>query len=290
MSATTDAQTLQAENDGLQRRVAALEAGLRERDLMLNGIMSNWPAVIYVKNPEGRLLQVNRLYGQIMGREPDELIGKTESELFPRDLVAAWHESDRQLFATGQPLQFENVFQIDGEARDFLTMQFPLYDDQGAPYAICGVSTDVTELRRGERERKALQDQIIATQEAALRELSTPLIPLADGVVLMPLIGAMNGGRVQQVVETLLEGVTAYTAGIAILDITGLLDVDAEVANALLQATQAVKLLGAEMVLTGIGPRVAQTLIEIGADLHRIVTPGTLQDGITYALQRRNEI
>ena len=283
-------EAIQAENAQLRQQVAELESALRERQRLLDGIVNNSPAVIYVKNPENRLLLVNRLYARVVQRNVEDLVGKTEDEIYPAELVAAWREGDRQLFASGKPTQFENAFEIDGETRDFLTMQFPLYDEQGAPYAICGVSTDITALKRAERERQMLQTEVIAAQQAILREMSTPLIPLADGIVLMPLIGSLDSSRALQVMETLLEGIARYVASIAILDITGLPAMDAQVANALLQATKAVKLLGSEVVLTGISPSVAQTLLSIGADLSAIRTPGTLQSGIAYAMEHRNEL
>jgi rsbT co-antagonist protein RsbR len=278
---------LQAENDQLRRRVAELATALRESQRLINGIVNSSPAVIFVKSPDNRLLLVNRLYAAIMQREVDDLIGKTEDELFPPELVAAWRESDRRIFATGQPVQFENVFVFNGEPHDYLTTQFPLYDDQGTPYAMCGISTDITALKRSEREREALHNQMIAAQQAMVRELSTPLIPIAQGVVLMPLVGSIDTSRAQQVIETLLEGVGEHAAGIAILDVTGISVIDSQVANALLHAARAVKLLGAEVVLTGIGPEVAQTLIGIDADLSGITTPGTLQSGIAYALRQQ---
>ncbi len=123
-------------------------------------------------------------------------------------------------------------------------------------------------------------------QEAALRELSTPLIPISDRVVVMPLIGAIDSRRAQQVIETLLHGLANCRADHAILDITGVLVVDTQVANALVAAAQAVKLLGATVVLTGIRPEVAQTLVGLGIDMRGIVTCGTLQSGIAYALGR----
>jgi rsbT co-antagonist protein RsbR len=106
-------------------------------------------------------------------------------------------------------------------------------------------------------------------------------------VVVMPLIGALDSARAQQVIETLLEGVAARRARVAILDITGVAVVDSQVANGLLRAAQAVRLLGASVVLTGIKPEVAQTLVNLGADLRGIVTRGSLQSGIAFALQQQ---
>lgn len=145
---------------------------------------------------------------------------------------------------------------------------------------------DLREQKQAEEERTALQEQVIAAQRDALREISTPLIPLTREILLMPLIGAMDTQRAQQMVEVLLEGVASYQADMAIVDITGIQVVDTQVANALMQAAKAVRLLGANIVLTGIGPTMAQTLIHLGTDLSIIVTRGTLQSGIEYAFSQ----
>jgi rsbT co-antagonist protein RsbR len=152
------------------------------------------------------------------------------------------------------------------------------------PLGIACVARDITEQKRAEAERIALQEQVIEAQRAAIRELSTPLMPLSDGVVAMPLVGTIDSGRAQQIMETLLEGVAEHQARIAILDITGVQVVDTQIANALVQAAQAVRLIGANVILTGIRPDVAQTLVHLGVDLSHLVTRGSLQSGIAYAL------
>ena len=132
-----------------------------------------------------------------------------------------------------------------------------------------------------------MQQELIAAQQSALRELSTPLIPILDGVVAMPLIGAIDSARAQQIMETLLEGIGEKRASIAILDITGVRVVDTQVANALIRTAQAAQLLGARVILTGITPEVAQTLVQLGVDLSSVTTRSTLQSGIAYALTQR---
>jgi anti-anti-sigma regulatory factor len=141
------------------------------------------------------------------------------------------------------------------------------------------------ERKQAEAALRASEERL-RLQEAALRELSTPLIPISDRVVVMPLIGAIDSRRAQQVIETLLHGLADSRADRAILDITGVLVVDTQVANALVAAAQAVKLLGAMVILTGIRREVAQTMVGLGIDLRGIVTCGTLQSGIAYALER----
>jgi PAS domain S-box-containing protein len=158
-------------------------------------------------------------------------------------------------------------------------------DEHGHPRAIAAIIRDITEQRRAEEERTLLQQQVIEAQQNAIRELSTPLIPLAHNVVLMPLIGSIDTTRAQLVMETLLEGIAMHQADTAILDITGVSVVDTQVANALIQAAQAVRLLGAQVILTGIGPTMAQTLVHLGTDLSSIITRGSLQTAVVEAVQ-----
>ncbi len=133
-------------------------------------------------------------------------------------------------------------------------------------------------------ERQALQKQVIEAQEVSIRELSSPLIPVADRVVIMPLIGTIDSNRGQQIMDMLLRGVYEHQARIAILDVTGVKVIDTQVANMLIQSAQAVRLLGSQVILTGINSTVAQMLIHLGVDLSGIVTHSTLQEGITYAI------
>lgn len=141
--------------------------------------------------------------------------------------------------------------------------------------------------QRAQAETQRLQEEVIRIQEATLAELSTPLIPMGEGVVVMPLVGSVDSQRAQRVLTTLLQGISTHHARTAILDVTGVPVIDSQVANGLILATQAVRLLGAQVVLTGIRPDVAQTLVNLGADLTSLVTRGSLHDGINFAVQRR---
>jgi len=131
-----------------------------------------------------------------------------------------------------------------------------------------------------------LEAALAETQRAmqSIRAMSTPLIPITDEVVILPLIGTIDSRRAQQMMEALLEGVARHRARLVILDITGVSVVDTQVAQAFIQAAQAVQLLGAQVMLTGIQPQIAQTLVHLGADLSGIITRGSLQAGIAAAL------
>lgn len=157
-------------------------------------------------------------------------------------------------------------------------------------------------LQRAEERGRALQamadekDRLLAelqTRDEAQRrlvetvhELGSPVIPLSTGIIALPLIGAVDEERARQVIGALLHGVAEHRARVAIVDITGVPVVDTAVAEALLRAAQGIRLLGAELVLTGIRAEVAKVLVGLGLDLSSVVTQATLQEGLNYALRR----
>jgi anti-anti-sigma regulatory factor len=143
--------------------------------------------------------------------------------------------------------------------------------------------------KRIEEERGQLQREIIVAQEARLAELSTPLLPLGRDILIMPLIGTVDEARARQVIDAASQGVVAHGARFVLIDITGVPTVDDRVAGAIVQASQMVYLLGAEVVLTGIRAGVAQVLGRLGVDLTQLVTRKTLQSGLEYAEQRLRE-
>jgi rsbT co-antagonist protein RsbR len=124
----------------------------------------------------------------------------------------------------------------------------------------------------------------IEAQRYTIRELGTPILPLHEGVIAMPLVGAIDSYRATQVLERLLEAISAKQADIVILDITGVPVVDTGVANYLLQTARAAHLIGAQVVLVGIGAEIAQTLVQLGVNLNQIKVYANLQAGISYAL------
>lgn len=128
------------------------------------------------------------------------------------------------------------------------------------------------------------RERMINEQTMQLRELSTPLMPIHQGVLVLPLVGQIDPRRAGQIMETLLEGISAQVADVVIMDITGVPVVDTQVANYLIQAARAARLLGAKIVLVGIGPEIAQTIIQLGVDLSDITTRANLESGISYAL------
>jgi rsbT co-antagonist protein RsbR len=152
---------------------------------------------------------------------------------------------------------------------------------------ILGTYEDITERRQTEQNRLIAQERTIEAQQDTLREISTPLIPLSDGVVVMPLVGTIDTRRALQIMETLLEGIARLQADVAIIDVSGVRMVDTQVADALLRAARAAKLLGAQVLLTGMSAEIAQTVVHLGADLSGITSVATLRDGLQYAIAQR---
>jgi rsbT co-antagonist protein RsbR len=131
------------------------------------------------------------------------------------------------------------------------------------------------------------REQVILRQQQELLELSTPVIKLWDGIVAVPLIGTLDSERTQVVMESLLEAIVAHEATVAIIDITGVPTVDTLVAQHLLKTVAAARLMGAECIISGIRPQIAQTIVHLGVDLGDVVTKSTVADALRMGLAKR---
>ena len=131
-------------------------------------------------------------------------------------------------------------------------------------------------------------ENTLSIQKKALLELSAPLIPIMDKISVMPLIGTIDTERAKLIMENLLNGVIRHRAEVVLIDITGVPIVDTLVAQHIIQAQEAVKLLGSECILVGIRPEIAQTIVNLGIGMGEFPTQSTLQKGIEFALEMTN--
>jgi rsbT co-antagonist protein RsbR len=130
------------------------------------------------------------------------------------------------------------------------------------------------------------RDQVIARQQEEMLELSTPVVTLWDGIVALPLIGTLDSARTQVVMESLLQAIVQTNSRFAIIDITGVPTVDTLVAQHLLKTITAARLMGAECILSGIRPQIAQTIVHLGINLEDVITKSKLSDAFRLALER----
>ena len=130
------------------------------------------------------------------------------------------------------------------------------------------------------------REEVISRQQRELLELSTPVVALWDDILALPLIGTLDSGRTQVVMESLLEKIVETGASIAIIDITGVPTVDTLVAQHLMKTVAAARLMGADCIISGIRPQIAQTIVHLGVDLGAVITKASLADAIRVALQQ----
>ena len=130
------------------------------------------------------------------------------------------------------------------------------------------------------------REEVIRRQQEELLELSTPVVQLFENILALPLIGTLDSARTQVVMENLLQRIVETGAMIAIIDITGVPTVDTLVAQHLLKTVAAARLMGADCIISGIRPQIAQTIVHLGVDLSEVITKATLADAFLVALQR----
>jgi rsbT co-antagonist protein RsbR len=130
------------------------------------------------------------------------------------------------------------------------------------------------------------REQVIVRQQEEMLELSTPVVKLWDGILALPMIGTLDSARTQVVMESLLQRIVETGSAIAIIDITGVPTVDTLVAQHLLKTVTAIRLMGADCIISGVRPQIAQTIVHLGVNLQGISTKATLADALAVALER----
>jgi rsbT co-antagonist protein RsbR len=223
--------------------------------------------------------------------EADQLKSKRQTEAAMRDgqwqpLMDDIREQGSHYARMGLP--FQSWFTIVTAAQKvILEKLFEAYGKDPARLQVILLALnkwffDITLARIGETYLDT-REHVIKQQQEAIKELSTPVLPLRSGLLLLPVIGVIDSARARQLTEQLLDGIRAHRAKAVVIDLTGVPAVDSAVANHLLQTVRAAKLLGANAVVTGISTENAQTLTRIGVDLTGLITTSDLQSGIDEA-------
>ncbi len=279
----------------LEQQLAALEhtsdsLRLSERHARL--FVDHTPAALAMLDNTMRYLLVSRSWLDDYGLTGQDIIGKNHYELFP-NISEQWREVHRRVLAGATESKNDDSWQReDGSTQWMNWKMFPWYEANNMIGGVIFFTENVTQRMQDQialRESEARLREINSDQQRlidTIREISTPVIPVHDEIIVLPLIGTIDSARSGQVMETLLTGVQQFSAEIVIIDITGVPLVDTAVANHLIQTTRAATLLGAHCVLVGVSAEVAQTLVHLGVNLSTLVTRSNLQSGIDYALAR----
>jgi rsbT co-antagonist protein RsbR len=240
---------------------------------------------------DGQLRYTNPKLEAILGVSRDELEGKgmplslLDGDAPDQPILDAFLSEIEAQGESGSEGGVQHTFRA--RRRDGTIIYLDIFGAKvsyGGRPAVIGVVLDVTDVRQAEEEHTRLQEEMMRIQEAMMVELSTPLIPISDEILVMPLIGSVDDRRAQHVMERLLQGVASSRAKAVILDVTGMSSVTTQTASALVRCAQAARLLGARALMTGVRADVAQTLVTMDVDLSGIVTLSTLKAGIAYVM------
>lgn len=232
--------------------------------------------VFYVFSPQGDFLEWNERLSEISGYTDEELESMEPVDLFTgddREVIDDLIEStieQRARNAVQAKLQTKGGTEVPYEFS-----AAPLESD-GELQAVVGVGRDITDRLENERRLRELANEI--------RELSMPVVEIWDGVILTTVVGSLNTQRAEQLTEDLLEEIVATEAAVTLIDITEVGALDTATAQHLIDAINAINLLGADVVITGISPDIAQTLVQLGIKLDDIETQSSLMEGLKVAL------
>lgn len=266
---------------------------LAQANRVFTEILDHVPSIVFVKRVDDlQYVYWNKACAESTGVPRERVIGNCDRDIWPENSTEDHNDADRQAIEAGVPVEIQEhrVRRANGEVLVYHTLKVLIRDDDGRPLYLLGVSQDISERRQTEEQLEKSRDELQDTRLQLLetiREISTPVLPIHDGVLVVPLVGHLDSQRSAQFTESLLASIQRFRAQTVILDITGVQMVDTAVANHLIQSTRAASLLGAECVLVGIAPQIARTMVQIGVELGSIITRRDLQAGVSYALEQQ---
>ncbi|XXX79343.1 STAS domain-containing protein [Sorangium sp. So ce134] len=285
MTCDADYEEIAAENQHLRQRIRELEQAEEERDRLREALrrseehvrlfVTYTPAAFAMFDRDMRYIMASERYKADFGLSDRELVGRSHYEIFP-DVPEHWKAIHKRCLAGASEGNDEEPFpRSDGHVEWGMWKIFPWYTPTGEIGGIMLFTEVIT-------KRKQLEDAL-RRQAKTLLELSSPIVPISQGVLVLPLVGALDEARAEQMMQNLLGKVVERQARVAIIDVTGVPHIDTASASALLQVARAVRLLGAQVVLTGIRPEVSQAIVDLDIDLTGVVTRRDLQSGIAFA-------
>jgi len=257
-----------------------LERRCTEQEEMLAAIRDTLPVVIWRIDRQGTFSRHEGSALARFGMAQGQHVGSNIFELYPHDEAVGI----RRAFAGEISRSYSEAHGAVWEG-----WCVPVRDVRGEVSGAIGITLDTTETRKTERELRA-QLEVIERQRQVIQQLSTPILQVWDGVLTLPMVGILDSRRAADVMDELLDAVSRHQARFAILDLTGVDAMDTHTAAYLINLVQAIRLLGAEGIITGIRPSVAQTVVAIGLDLGNVTTLANLRAGLRHCIvQMRKE-
>lgn len=252
----------------------------RKADIQFRAVIETVIDGVIVIDERGMIEIFNPAAERLFGYREDEVIGCNVMMLMPKS-YAEKHDGyiDRYL-DTGEAKIIGTGRELVAQRKNGMTFPMELSVSEmsiGERSKFVGIIRDISERKDAEKQ--------IEDQRRSLLELSTPVIKLWEGIVLLPLVGVIDTYRAKKMTEVLLESISQDEARVAIIDITGVAVMDTSVGQHMLKAVTAASMLGSHVILTGIRPETAQTLVKLGIDLSGIRTLGSLRTGLTEAFK-----
>ncbi len=268
----------------LQKKVEELQI----KGTLIDAFLECIPYKIYFKDKESRFLAVSQSKAEGTGLSREEFKGKTDFDFFTEEEAKVMKEEEVRIMKTGKSVieKIQKVEIPDGNEKWYSVTKIPFYDKKGKIIGTLGISRDVTRIKTLELEK----GKKLKAQREELEILSTPVVDVWEGILAVPVLGILDSDRASRISEALLNRIVETRAWAAIVDISGISAVDSAVADLLIRTAQAVKFVGAKVVLTGVGTEIAQTIADLGIDMKGLKTMSTLKDGLKYVINRKKEI
>lgn len=256
-----------------QEAARALEAAAQYARSIIEASLDSQVTI----SKEGRITDANSATEAVTGYTREQLIGTDFTSYFtePERARAGYEQVFREGEVRDYPLQIQHR---DGTITPVLYNAAVYRDALGEVMGVAATARDISAQLRAEAR--------IREQSREILELSTPVMQVWQGIVAVPLIGALDSARTQQFMEKLLERIVETNSPMALVDITGVPTIDTQTAQHLIETITAVRLLGAQVVLTGVRPAIAQTLVHLGIDLSGVTTRSSMAAGLLVAMEK----
>ncbi len=256
----------------------------RRAEEKFRAFVESAPDAVVIVNVKGEIVLVNSQTERLFGYSREELLGQAVEKLIPHRMAGEHPVFRARYFENPQTRPMGAGLDLVGVRKD--GREFPV------EISLSPVGTEegmlIASSIRDISERKQNEEKIRRQAQEIMEMATVPIVQVWEGVVLAPLIGTLDSQRTQQLMERLLERITETSSPVAVLDITGVPTIDTQTAQHVIETISAVRLLGADVILTGVRPTIAQTLVHLGIDLSNVVTRSSLASGLRMALGSLN--